>query len=107
MLTEDEIKDIEGLSLKHQSVAKLFFFWNESQKDGFAAAKMAINRKWLDLSKDIETSDITIRGDDRIYESFLKTTKLFEDIDKAKHKAETDKIEKKGKKTGHEGKAVI
>lgn len=107
MLTEDEIIELEKLS--NPIVNKLLNYWKENQEDGFAAARIAINKKWLSLASDLDDTDIQIKGDDRVYESFLKTTKLFEDITKATSKLEQNKLGFKSKKGGskHEGKALM
>lgn len=106
MLTKEQLEEADKISQKNEVVKVLLDFYTEAQADGFIAAKIAINKKWLDLASDIEASNITIKGDDKVYESFLKTTKLFEDIGKSQYKQEMENSAFKTKR-GHEGKVIL
>ena len=95
MFTEKEIQEIEKLSVKNETVKKLFEFWQQSVTDGKKAALLSINKKWLDISKEVETTIIKINGDDKTFKNFLDMTKLFGDIEKKEKvkKTENEHIE--------------
>ena len=95
MFTEKEIQELEKLSEKNEAVKKLFEFWQQSVTDGKKAALLSINKKWLDISKEVETTIIKINGDDKTFKNFLDMTKLFGDIEKKEKvkKTENEHIE--------------
>ena len=95
MFTEKENQELEKLSEKNEAVKKLFEFWQQSVTDGKKAALLSINKKWLDISKEVETTIIKINGDDKTFKNFLDMTKLFGDIEKKEKvkKTENEHIE--------------
>jgi len=82
MFTEKENQELEKLSEKNEAVKKLFEFWQQSVTDGKKAALLSINKKWLDISKEVENTNIKIDGDDKTFKNFLDMTKLFGDMEK-------------------------
>lgn len=89
MLEENEIKDLEKLSVKNEAVRKIFTFYKEATTNGKKAALISINKKWLDISCTVENTIIKIDGDDKTFKNFLDMTKLFGDMEKKELKHKT------------------
>ena len=81
MLTEEEIREVEKIADKKEAVKKLLDFYNDCQKDGLKALRIALNKKLLDISasvgdvKESDNDDKTFERIDRIVTSIKKLPK--------------------------------
>jgi len=102
MLTEKENIEAEKQAEESKVVRLLLDYYNEAHVDGLKALRIALNKKLIDVSRDVESAKAS-SNDDKTFERIDRIVNSLSKLPKEETKKEEPVIAPKG----HEGKVML